>query len=673
MMVGLIPTFLILSTFLQLLDSETSLRKVLVQNLLMFFFVTSLTTEFLSLFNALQFPWLSLIWMSIDAFLFIFLVFQFPKRKIAVNRQKLSGFFTRLSKGERFLVGGMLSFLLTTLMVALLSPPNNVDSMTYHMARVAHWIQNQNVRFYPTWIERQNVGMPCAEFAILHLQVLSRSDRFANLVQWSAYLGSIIITSLVAKEVNLSRRFQILSGFLVAVLPMAILQSTSTQNDLIVSFLLLAFGYYLIRFSKTREKKPQLLAALSLGLSLLTKGTAYIYGAAVGLSFGFGLLWVVCQKNRSAIIQHTLRLALIVILALIPSLGHFTRNMNLYGNPLSTANDHITTDRISLPIIVANLTRNAAVQLATPIQGLNRILTKGIRSALGSMVDEAASTFQGSHFEIVFSINEDYAGNFLHFVLLGVSIFFFLLNYKRRTPLLRSYIFAILLSIVLFAATIKWQPWVSRLQLPIFIMSIPMISMLISEIKISPKYTQSLIIALFLLGLPYLVLNPQKPMIPIVEENPLTKPQWMQNFRETHKNLFWKFSRVLDPIYGNHSLVVSNREKLYFMADQDLYWTYRKAADEIKQSQQEEVGIYLGDLSTWEYPLWVFTGQHTGMGKIHFHHIGMNNKSRFLWNEGKPWPKLIFSTSSDSGDTFQQRGYQLIETTKRMKIYRLKQ
>src|SRR5262245_34735719 len=43
--------------------------------------------------------------------------------------------------------------LLVTLAVALAAAPNNFDSMTYHLGRVAHWMQNHDVRPYPTNID----------------------------------------------------------------------------------------------------------------------------------------------------------------------------------------------------------------------------------------------------------------------------------------------------------------------------------------------------------------------------------------------------------------------------------------------------------------------------------------------------------------------------------------
>src|SRR5688572_6117075 len=94
-------------------------------------------------------------------------------------------------------------------LVALVSAPNNYDSMTYHMARVAHWAQNQSVAHFPTHLQRQIHQNPWSEFAILHFQVLAQGDRLANLVQWFSMIGSILGISLIARQLGVGPRGQL--------------------------------------------------------------------------------------------------------------------------------------------------------------------------------------------------------------------------------------------------------------------------------------------------------------------------------------------------------------------------------------------------------------------------------------------------------------------------------
>lgn len=68
-------------------------------------------------------------------------------------------------------------------LVALWAPPNNFDTMVYHMSRVCHWIQNRTIAPYPTHILRQLHQNPWSDWAVAHLQLLAGGDRLANTVQ----------------------------------------------------------------------------------------------------------------------------------------------------------------------------------------------------------------------------------------------------------------------------------------------------------------------------------------------------------------------------------------------------------------------------------------------------------------------------------------------------------
>ncbi len=60
--------------------------------------------------------------------------------------------------------------LTATAFIALSSVPNNFDSMTYHLPRIEHWLQNKNLSYYPTSIIRQLDSNPFAEELILSLR-----------------------------------------------------------------------------------------------------------------------------------------------------------------------------------------------------------------------------------------------------------------------------------------------------------------------------------------------------------------------------------------------------------------------------------------------------------------------------------------------------------------------
>ena len=171
-------------------------------------------TELLSLFSAITYFSLAVFWGGVTC---LALLCFFP------GWANLKGRKPRLENPG--MISGIGAVLATTLLIALVAPPNNWDSMTYHMARVVHWIQNRSVAHYPTHITRQLYSAPWAEYAIMHLQILSGGDRFANLVQWCALCGSTVGASLIAKEFGASGRVQVLAAVITATIPMGILQA----------------------------------------------------------------------------------------------------------------------------------------------------------------------------------------------------------------------------------------------------------------------------------------------------------------------------------------------------------------------------------------------------------------------------------------------------------------
>ena len=166
---------------------------------------------------------------------------------------------------------------------AIIFPPNTVDVLTYHLPRVAHWIQAGNVEFYPTNIERQLFNNPFAEYTILHLQILSGGDFYANLVQFFSFVSLGIVASLIAAKFRLDKFYQLLTVLIVSTIPIAILQASSAKNDLVVSLFICCFLYFYIQAAENNELSNFIFAGLALGLALLTKGNAYLYCFPIGL------------------------------------------------------------------------------------------------------------------------------------------------------------------------------------------------------------------------------------------------------------------------------------------------------------------------------------------------------------------------------------------------------
>jgi hypothetical protein len=244
-------------------------------------------TEFLSWLRLLDFFPIMSCWILLNFGLILVYLQKITNKPVFDFYLSTQLFSKDISPFLLFLILGIVSTTLIVGLIGLVAPPNTWDSMTYHMSRVVHWIQNGSVAHYPTYNLPQLFHPPFAEFAIMHLQILSGGDRFANMVQWFSMISSIIGVSLIAKELNANIRGQVFAAVFCATIPMGILQASSTQNDYVVSFWLVCLAYYILLVIKTKNQ-PDLLFFIgaSLGLALLTKSSGYLYAFPFMVWFG---------------------------------------------------------------------------------------------------------------------------------------------------------------------------------------------------------------------------------------------------------------------------------------------------------------------------------------------------------------------------------------------------
>ncbi len=179
--------------------------------------------------------------------------------------------------------------LLATAITALFFPPNNWDSMTYHLPRVMQWAARGGIDFYPTHIGRQLLYNPGAEYCLLHIHLLAGDDRWFNFLQWWSFLGCILASSSAAKALGAGIRGQVLAAVVTATIPMAVLQASSTQNDLFISFWAMVFVSLGLMLRERFSRTVFYAAAAALGLAVLAKGTFFVVTGFVAWFF-FGVL-----------------------------------------------------------------------------------------------------------------------------------------------------------------------------------------------------------------------------------------------------------------------------------------------------------------------------------------------------------------------------------------------
>ena len=555
-------------------------------------------TEMLSVVKSLTLCWLLLFWGGATIISVIVYCFT-SQQEVSKARNSIRLSFTSMPVFQRCLLAGVVLIVILTGLTASIAAPNNWDSMTYHMSRVMHWIQNQGVGHYPTHILRQLHSNPWSEFAMTHFQILNGGDYLANFIQWFSMVGCILGVTLIAERFGSNLRGQIYAAAVVATLPMGILQASSTQNDYVTSFWLVCFVYYCIMSIQKPNLYYSLGVGASLGLSILTKGTSYIYA----FPFLVWLCWSMVKLLRLRICRHVLIISVVVLLI---NIGHYSRNLELFRNPLgpdamSPAKEYtLTNDVFTVSSIVSNTLRNAGLHMGTPIKLCNDAIEKGIYSAynvFGIDINDPLTTWTGTGFHInTLSAHEDSAGNPIHLVLILLTISIIILFWKqRKESYFTGYIIALVVAFLIFCGCLKWQPWHSRLHLPLFVLWSPVIAVIMST-AINKWIANVIMMTLVITSFHWVLKN---------ESRPLT---------------------------GRNSILNTSRIDQYFNNRPGIKESYYDCALAVSSQQCSNIGIQLGG-DHWEYPLWVLIQRSSEqIPRIEHVYVGNNSYKISLGN-----------------------------------------
>ncbi|MDX6514809.1 MAG: hypothetical protein QOH73_475 [Gaiellaceae bacterium] len=170
--------------------------------------------------------------------------------------------------------------LLFQLVLQVVAPPNNWDSMTYHLARAAAWNQDHALGYVPNAnTERMNIFPPNGEIAILYTLTFLGTDQLAALPQYVAGIALIVGCYAVARQLGFPRSSSAFAALVLASLGQVVLQSTTTQNDLLVASFVLAAAFFVLE----RDKSGIALAGLAVGLAVGTKTTGVFALPLLGL------------------------------------------------------------------------------------------------------------------------------------------------------------------------------------------------------------------------------------------------------------------------------------------------------------------------------------------------------------------------------------------------------
>jgi 4-amino-4-deoxy-L-arabinose transferase-like glycosyltransferase len=373
-----------------------------------------------------------------------------------------------------------------------------------------------------------------------------------------------------------------------ATLPSGILASSGAKNDYFLALWLVAAVYFATRLARSPNWSDTLAVGGALGLSLLTKATAYLFAP-----------WLLAAVLLGNLRRLPKQLLAIWACALLLNLPHYARNLQLSGSPLGFDSAHgdgffrWRNETFGFRQTASNILRNLSEQLGGRSDRRNREVYATVVKAhqwVGIDINDPATTWRWSTFEPPRNANhEANANSRWHLLILAIAAAIALwraLRGKSRTPAL--YTLALLGAFLAFCFYLKWQPYEARLLLPLLVAGSPIVGLMLSRWIVLEA-----VLCLFLLS---------TARLPVLQN-------WTR------------------PLRGPTSVFRVPRDQQYF-ADM-VQWgnraTYEATLHVLSQSNCDTIGFDITNLPL-EYPLMALLRERQPLAR--FVHTGVGNVSR---------------------------------------------
>jgi len=408
-------------------------------------------------------------------------------------------------------------------------PPNTNDSLTTHLSRIGFWLQHGNMLPWPTPNIFNLIYPVNANLVMLWTMLFAKTSTITGFVQWTGALAGAVAVFGISRLLGWNRAPSLFAALFWLSLPEILLQSTTTQLDLIVSVLFVISIYFFILGIRQRFFPALILSGLALGLSIGTKQIALF--TLPGLAAFVFLVWL---KDRRSYLKPILTWAA-ASLAFSLLLGSYIyiQNSILFQHPLG---DRETLARQvggqNLWGIKENLVYNSArfFYQSLDFSGIPPIVTDNLMTAKASFFQPIFSSF-GMNLESniavqkpesLFSflenppIQEDqtWYGILGFFLLLPLSIWQFIQGVRLRDPFrIGLVIMAFCYALCVITFRPGWTPNQGRYFIPAVTLTAPFIASIVRHGR-GWKILDWMILVLSVIGFSVVTVNnSSKPLI----------------------------------------------------------------------------------------------------------------------------------------------------------------
>jgi 4-amino-4-deoxy-L-arabinose transferase-like glycosyltransferase len=292
----------------------------------------------------------------------------------------------------------------TLLLHATIVPIGHDDSVTYHLSKAVLYLQQGSLDAFDTADLRLTAHPANAEILILWQMAVWGRNAAPGLLQVLCWLSSMVAVSRLARDLGAGVRPALFAGLAFASLPGVVLQATTAQNDLTMTF----FAVCALAFARSglaeRRGAHLALAGVACGLALGTKAVAVLALPALAL----------LAAAESIRARRVLRLEAALLAAwcaagfLLLGSYFYAQNLRRYGRP---AGPPAFADLGAVPHVDARTTWSNLVRLGLRLTEPAGLVPPGTR--LASWIEAAHARFAAT-VRAALAVEPRYPQDYLH-------------------------------------------------------------------------------------------------------------------------------------------------------------------------------------------------------------------------------------------------------------------
>ncbi len=365
------------------------------------------------------------------------------------------------------------------LILSAVTPPYNWDSLTYHLPRIMHWIQNGSIAHYASGSVRQVGSPPFAEIIGMFAYLVSGTDRCIPALQAIAHLiNTILVYNIAAGLTGDDKKLCGPAALIYLTLPIAFGEAITTQNDVIATLWLLSLLELLLNAPVHEDKNKVYLYGLfggfAIGLGYLTKPSVCL--ACMACVAGMVYVWI-REKVPAKTIICAGAAGVSGSLIVLPEVIRCFKTFSSFAPSMVGAKQLVGT--LSPNYLFINWLKNLIFNMPVPYLPLGNLAKKfvtGLSWRIGVLIDDPSIAEDGRYFSLpeALEFGHDTAVNALALwtILITIGVFLVLRLIKKipkeKEHVKRVFPYIAFGSYFAFLLILRWEPFENRYEIPYF-------------------------------------------------------------------------------------------------------------------------------------------------------------------------------------------------------------